>query len=745
MKKILSLLIFGILLMVTTVTSAFAYFTFSDSTTIDNVGTSSDNAKFNEVESDFYKVYFFASPYYATGATIDGVEETDPLKIADSGVKNPYNQEDGYGLISSRPLGDQEADKYANAIFPNTQDKYYISAESIDNDKLGNYGAIQLWPRKYWSGYILENANYGVYERTSTYVSLTVNANIPSEILSDIIAQTVYKDKYGFGPEFMGWTYDKAACNTRVRYNGKRYANNGGMKRIDSRGYGISGGNDQIGNYGFQSSIEQISSSTSLYYIDNLGGEDSSSTTSIDGSLKGDHAIYLYPVFMAKNYDTEKCINGVATTIAKFRVNPEMDENNNYTYQTKQSGEVDYNQSRYTVGLFQNTETDITKPNYYTFDMYFDTTGTGSIKEFQLDMDPPNGTSGWASYWSTALTFDDLKALALDEGYYNIFMSLWIPDISGDKETIQTNNIKNVLQSFEGTNKYVKVISSKREDSKTPGIQWMPMNSATDQNKRAVCYVIGFQKAEDYRVTGNSLNGSINNFESAKRKRLYRSSVNHGGIEYFFSDSLSLKANDEFSILIENTTINSIPYSFSEMDNDILDVYNSALSSSNHINKTPFKSIGSHQKINLVSTNEKNNKLVCTSSGIYGIMVAIEYKEGVASNISVSYRELDASYFIFILKSRPTNETFFDYDELKNSEDFLAVATFNLYSSITINSIFQSEKEGITTEITIQQIHQLYPNMAFVDTATGWKIDYSLFESGKFILNRNFVLYLDSK
>lgn len=58
MKKILSLLIFGILLMVTTVTSAFAYFTFSDSTTIDNVGTSSDNAKFNEVESDFYKVYF---------------------------------------------------------------------------------------------------------------------------------------------------------------------------------------------------------------------------------------------------------------------------------------------------------------------------------------------------------------------------------------------------------------------------------------------------------------------------------------------------------------------------------------------------------------------------------------------------------------------------------------------------------------------------------------------------------------
>ena len=733
MKKIWSLMLLGLIFIATAVTSAFAYFTFTEPVTLENITTGADNAKFDETESDFYKVYFFASPYYATGATIDGEEITDPLKIADSGSKNPYNQDNEYGLI-----GGKVSDAFANAIFPNTNDKYYISAESIDSSKLGTYGAIKFWPQKYWSGYILANPNYGIYERTSTYVSLTVNANIPADVLSDIIAQTVFKDRYGFGPEFIGWTYDMEACNNRVRYNGKRYKS-GDMNRIDSRGYGVNGSNDQIGNYGFQGSIEQISSSTSLYYIDNMGSTNSQ-TASIDGSLKGDHVIYLYPVFTAKNYDANKCIGGVATTFAKFRINPEVDENGQYTYQTKQSGEINYAEKRYTVALFQNETSNINEPNYFTNDMYFDTSGNSEIKNIQLDMDPATGSGSWASYWTTALNYDDLKALNLPSGYYNIFMSLWIADPTGDKETIQTQNIKKVIESFENSNKYVKITSSKREDGITPGIDWMPINSATDKNKKAVCYVIGFQKSDDYRITGNSLNGSINNFESAKRKKLYRASVNSDDKEYFFSDSLSLNHNDEFSILVENTTTATIPYSFSEMDADTLNIYNNALTASNHSNKTPFVSVGSGKNISLVTTNGKNNKMVCNKAGIYAIMVAIEYKDGVASNISVSYRELDASYFIFILKSKPTDDTFFNSEALETSNDFLAMGSFSLYSSIIDTIVLKGKSsEGLT----IKQIHEAYPNMAFVDTATGWEIKYSLFESGKFILNRNYVIYLN--
>ena len=89
MKKIWSLMLIGLIFIATAVTSAFAYFTFTEPVTLENITTGADNAKFDETESDFYKVYFFASPYYATGATIDGEEITDPLKIADSGSKNP--------------------------------------------------------------------------------------------------------------------------------------------------------------------------------------------------------------------------------------------------------------------------------------------------------------------------------------------------------------------------------------------------------------------------------------------------------------------------------------------------------------------------------------------------------------------------------------------------------------------------------------------------------------------------------
>lgn len=121
-------------------------------------------------------------------------------------------------------------------------------------------------------------------------------------------------------------------------------------------------------------------------------------------------------------------------------------------------------------------------------------------------------------------------------------------------------------------------------------------------------------------------------------------------------------------------------------------------------------------------------------------MVAIEYKDGVASNISVSYRELDASYFIFILKSKPTDDTFFNSEALETSNDFLAMGSFSLYSSIIDTIVLKGKSsEGLT----IKQIHEAYPNMAFVDTATGWEIKYSLFESGKFILNRNYVIYLN--
>lgn len=44
-----------------------------------------------------------------------------------------------------------------------------------------------------------------------------------------------------------------------------------------------------------------------------------------------------------------------------------------------------------------------------------------------------------------------------------------------------------------------------------------------------------------------------------------------------------------------------------------------------------------------------------------------------------------------------------------------------------------------------RQTQSLTSKLYSLITAIGWKTDYSLFESGKFVLNRNSVLYLDSK
>lgn len=126
-------------------------------------------------------------------------------------------------------------------------------------------------------------------------------------------------------------------------------------------------------------------------------------------------------------------------------------------------------------------------------------------------------------------------------------------------------------------------------------------------------------------------------------------------------------------------------------------------------------------------------------------MVAIGYKNGVADDINVSYRELDASYSMFILSSKPTDDTFFDYKTLRNADNFITVATVNLYTTINVDSVFEGVNGTETIATSISDIHEKYADMVFMDTATGWKIDYNLFESGKFTLNRNYVLYLTSK
>ena len=116
---------------------------------------------------------------------------------------------------------------------------------------------------------------------------------------------------------------------------------------------------------------------------------------------------------MAKNYSKDKIINNKQTALLKFRVNPEKDEQGNYTYEYKQSGEIDYSKKRYTNGFSQTSDTDILKPNYYVDDIYINTSNSedNDIKDMILDINPLNENNVWSSNWETILNFDDLKKL----------------------------------------------------------------------------------------------------------------------------------------------------------------------------------------------------------------------------------------------------------------------------------------------------------------------------------------------
>lgn len=86
----------------------------------------------------------------------------------------------------------------------------------------------------------------------------------------------------------------------------------------------------------------------------------------------------------------------------------------------------------------------------------------------------------------------------------------------------------------------------------------------------------------------------------------------------------------------------------------------------------------------------------------------------------------------------------------------MAISLETLPSSVVIRNFLITEFSSNLESLNIffmcslivgieRQTQSLTSKLYSLITAIGWKTDYSLFESGKFVLNRNSVLYLDSK
>lgn len=720
MRKSIALLLAGVLLLQPfLLLSVGAFFLYSDSSVkIENATASTSNALFDDAaDDDYYRVYFFASPYYATGAEIDGTSIVDPLKIANQ-QGNPYNSDEEYLLIGKKL---NNSPKYANAKF-SSGDYHYISYKKKNVDILsGDYGSLELFSKKDYTGYIRANADMGITQQTSIYVQLTVQGNLSMEQLSGIVAATEFKDHYGFGPEFIGWTYQKEATAKRTMYGTERYTTDSDMKMGDSRGYNIGGTAYQLGNFGCQGEIEQITSTTSLKAIDR---------STVDGSQNGDRIIYLYPVFAAKNYHADKTVGGEMTPIIKFRVNADntTDADGTPCHEYNQSYEIDYSQNRYTVGLFQRKlNAAKNNVNYYIDNLYI------GDDVLQLDVCPVGSSAGWVSSWSTVFSQEHLAALGLKKGYYNVDVTfvqvLGTYDASGCRATVDA-----LLEDYRNTQRYVQLASS--FDVSETGLVQMVHNHASPAAKSSAYFVIGFQKVEEYRLVGDKLNDAISDYHASGYQTLHTTSQMGDHVQYILNN-VELHAGAAISVLTQEAnglTGTALPYQIASMSAEVLAEIQSAVGYA-------FSGIGSRATDDI---QLQDNTIKINHTDRYTLVFSVELRDGKPAAISVAYRRNDHKYSFIVLSAKPT-QTFFT-DKTALSAQMLVQCESRIGSVLNLNTVLTDvhAKGSTGTDIpNIEALFSYFDGKKMVDTATGVELPRRLFENGNFYLNRNYVVYFE--
>lgn len=693
--------------------AGYGLFVFADSAAAEIKTISTANTMFGEVSNDYYQVYFFASPYYATGAAVDGKTITDPLEIATLGEKNPYDSDEELCIIAE--------DKGAEAANIQLNGSNRYAACKINKDSQGNLLdgkdgrelSLEFFQKKDFTGYIRENTvtvngKEITIEKTSTYISFTVQGNIDAALLNAIVAQSEFRDTWSYGPEFIGWTADKQKTLERTVYNYKvdtngeasfdRYVKKNGnytfsaLKWNSESGYYIDkdgNGNevkiDCIGNFGCQGGIEQVTSNTSLSALD---------ASDADGSKAGDKVIYLYPVFESKNYAKENTDLGNQTPIVKFRIEP---GNAPQTYFTH---EVDYDNGRYTVCLFQRKYSDTTQPNYYTGDFYYDKT-----KNIQLDI------GDWKGYWYNLLTQAQLKNLNLSSGYYNIDLTIW--QLSG---TSTNTGVEAKKQVYEDSQKYV-VVSS--------GIV------------SGYCFVIGFQKVDDFHmVYENDLYGSSDD------EQVY--TVTKDLNRYYYVDEVYLDKDKKFQFMTESGKVQMTAMT------DGSDL---------NFNDKEYKAgYGTGDPMSL-----SGDMMICNDAGYYSFLFTVTYQDGKPTEIRVAYLKHEDKYQIIILSKKPENNIFIDqkvddkaalyaptWDEggIKIGNAFAygsGAGTYIVAScSADRHSTVDSSKSFdvyVGTGVAIKPVGDFLSGKKLYDTATGVEVT-ELLKNGQFQLNRNYVLYI---
>jgi hypothetical protein len=686
-----------LLVCIVSVTSlSYAMFVFNDKDAeLEGTKTTSNLVNFSNVDSDYYRIYFFASPLYATGAnlnadtdakinTISSTDEQDPKKIADS-TSNPYNDTSTDYWIPNT----QNTNSTQSTIMKTSSSYAYVPLKNVSAKAVTNI--VTPYKKADFTGYIRENTSNNAnltIEKTYTYFSMVVEGQVTASQLNAIVATSEYKDVWGYGPEFIGWTYDKEAVASRIRYSSTaRCQSMTDNYTFDSTStdettgyntgsftysYNTSNTKYAIGNYGRTTDIKLFTDSTSLQYIDNYSSS-SSSSSSIDGSKVGDKVIYLYPVFGAKQ------TSGLSSyhNLIKFRRNPGS------APQTLQSDEIDYTQNRLTRYFLFNgyDSSNLANPDYSISDYYLDFSGN-TVNRIDINVNGSGSKSsytqssaGYQSEWPTIISDTALKKLGLETGYYDIRLSIWYASNSSVtdatsvfKSYYESNYYDAIMYSHSSSGSSTSKVTINGNSVPCPYIYYQAFGGYN------FYYVIGFHKQNEHHLTGDNLNGNISSYSASGFRRLplsaYTSTTNSLG--YFFVENVELYKDEKFTILDSQPSgddYKNITYTTAALSDTYISDFNSYLTSSYNANKDPYYSITTGGSPISITTSDNSKSFTSSKDGTYSFLFTVTYAENDSnsainvdgsygggilsgnniSSINIAYKEVPAKYKFIVL------------------------------------------------------------------------------------------------
>ena len=779
--------------------SAFAYFNFSNHSSEDkNASTDSDyvnNIEFDEnstIDPDrTYILYFFASPYYATGTSEIPSTSENPKDIAESDDSNPYNVQQEYKIAGST-LSD-DATKFANITWSEENITYgnYISADVSTSD---DTTTISAYNKRDFTGYIqyIPNNNtsksasvqigvngiegddvYNEYinsYKVYSYLKATIKGGLKQDFLKKIIAQTEYKDKYGFGPEFMGWTYNKEECfkratysvnDTTIRYVNNEFGTDYEMYSFDKKtGKATSEVVDQIGNFGDNSSIDLLSADDSLYEIDHKG---------VDGTQKSDNIIYLYPVFGDRN--EIKDTSSFNMPILRMLTNPDTDESSDTYYKYSQKGCVDYDYDenntcgRYTNYLdyseqtYTSTTTSGLIPNYTLKDFYVDMYATDSdnnnVNHYYLDVMLTDDSNNYTNEWVTIFNDSLLSSLNFSDDYYKTYEGIFDIDIIFVQGELPFTS----FSSFKNPQLYIN----------TPSI-----NSLKDDSGNIIAqFVIGIKRDNSLKFTGLTDYNSIFDYNGDSGLKhdpyLYKTSftLEEGNDSsywhYFVSNPIEISYNyynssySKFSIMIKEALelkLNHDIDQFRDMTTSVIGSFNDYLDTTDEINKTyfirPFYNDGKSTNKNGLKVEVGREDTTINNETItnfpylkaeigntFEFLFAIKYENGFPKQFQVAYREYSDVCNLLILSEKPdvnSDDKYLYSDIMTRYENSIL-----LKGEFSINGIISKDTKFEGTKFSTADKNQDSSKKLY-DLATGKDVR-SLIQNSEFILSRNMILY----